>query len=80
MPRSPAPDEYAEEREERLAVVLDRLLNDSTISCSSAESLDRAIREHPDLEADIRELYSTAMIASDVAMFQSAEVSRILNG
>jgi eukaryotic-like serine/threonine-protein kinase len=80
MPRSPAPDEYAEEREERLAVVLDRLLNDSTISGSSAESLDRAIREHPDLEADIRELYSTAMIASDVAMFQSAEVSRILNG
>lgn len=75
-------DETAEERDERLAVVLDRLLNGSTIDSggSTAELLDRAVSEHPDLEAEIRELYSTAMIVDDVAMFQSAEVSRILDG
>lgn len=71
--------EEQSEREERLALVLDRLLRDSQQG-SSAEMLDRAVRENPDLEADIRELYTTAMIASDVALFQSAEVSRILDG
>ncbi len=74
--------ETADERDERLAVVLDGLLNRSSLDSgsSSAELLDRALREHPDLKAEIRELYSTAMIVDDVAMFQSAEVSRILDG
>ena len=38
------------------------------------------MRQHPDLERDIRELYATAMIASDVALLQSDEVSQILEG
>ncbi|MEO1979271.1 MAG: serine/threonine-protein kinase, partial [Fuerstiella sp.] len=66
-------------RDERLAEVLDRLLNDSQ-SGSSAELLDKAVRENPDLESDIRGLYATAMIAADVALLQSDEVSRIIAG
>ncbi|MEZ6130710.1 MAG: serine/threonine-protein kinase [Planctomycetaceae bacterium] len=65
------------DREERLATVLDGLLHGSRAE-SSAERLDAAVRRHPDLERDIRELYATAMIASDVALFQSADVSRSL--
>ncbi len=72
------PDEHSE-REERLAVVLDRLLNDSQAG-AAAELLEKAIRDHPDLEADLRELYGTAMIAADVAMFQSDEITRIMDG
>ena len=68
-----------DERDERLALVLDQMISNAG-NGSSAEILDRTIRENPDLENDIRELYATAMIASDVAMFQSAEVSRILDG
>ncbi|MDG1897904.1 MAG: serine/threonine-protein kinase [Fuerstiella sp.] len=64
-------------RDERLAEVLDRLINDSQ-RFSSAELLDQAVRDNPDLEADIRELYATAMIAADVAMLQSDELSHIM--
>jgi eukaryotic-like serine/threonine-protein kinase len=64
-------------RDERLADVLDRLINDSQ-SGSSAEFLDKAVRENPDLESDIRELYATAMVAADVALLQSDELSRII--
>ena len=49
-----------------LAIVLDRLISESADG-SSSELLEKAIREHPDLERDIRELYATAMIASDVS-------------
>lgn len=68
-----------EEREERLAIVLDQLINNSH-NGSSARLLDQAIADNPDIAEEIRELYGTAMIASDVALFQSSEVSRILNG
>lgn len=68
-----------DESEQRLAQILDQLINDSQ-SGSSAELLDRAVRQNPDLEADIRELYATAMIARDVAMLQSPDVSRIIDG
>lgn len=71
--------ETEEEREERLAIVLDRLINDSH-NGSSATLLDQAIADNPDIAGEIRELYGTAMIASDVALFQSSDVSRILNG
>ena len=72
-------DKLNDESEERLAKVLDTLVNDSR-NGSSANALDQAIRENPDLEADIRELYATAMIAADVALFQSVEVSRVIDG
>ena len=64
-------------RDERLAEVLDGLINDSQ-SGSSAELLDKAVRDNPDLESDIRELYATAMIAADVALLQSDELSQII--
>ncbi|MDG2130863.1 MAG: serine/threonine-protein kinase [Fuerstiella sp.] len=63
-------------RDERLAKVLDRLINDSQ-GDSSAELLDHAVHDNPDLEADIRELYATAMIAADVALLQSDELNHI---
>jgi len=63
-------------RDERLAKVLDRLINDSQ-GDSSAELLDQAVHDNPDLEADIRELYATAMIAADVALLQSDELNHI---
>lgn len=69
----------SEDSEERLAVVLDQLISDSGDSLS-AELLERAIHENPDLESEIRELYATAMIATDVALLQSDEVSRIISG
>ncbi|MCP4781996.1 MAG: serine/threonine protein kinase [Fuerstiella sp.] len=68
-----------DDRDERLAEVLDRLINDSQ-SASSAGLLDKAVRENPDLESDIRGLYATAMIAADVALLQSDEVSRMIAG
>ena len=68
-----------EEREERLAVLLEAMLLESPNGASD-ECLNRAIAENPDLASDLRELWATAMIASDVALFQSAEVSRILDG
>lgn len=68
-----------DERDERLALVLDAMISNSR-SGSSAEILDKAVGENPDLEQEIRELYATAMIASGVALFQSDEVSRIIDG
>ena len=81
MKQTPADkkSQASEEREERLAVVLEAMLLESPNGASDA-CLNRAIAENPDLESDLRELWATAMIASDVALFQSAEVSRILDG
>ena len=58
--------------------MLDRLINASSDG-SSSELLEQAIREHSDLEHDLRELYATAMIASDVALMQSEEVTAIID-
>lgn len=76
MPAEPA---LTDEQEERLALVLDRLLNESKDGRSAAP-LDAAVRENPDLEHELRELYATAMIAADVALLQSDEVSQLLDG
>lgn len=73
------PEDPFGEREERLALVLDQLLNKPQ-NGPSAEALDQAVRQHPDLETDLRELYNTAMMASDVALFQSTEVTQIIDG
>lgn len=74
----PPEQNQSEDDDERLAVVLDELLNDSGHG-PSPERLEQAVQEHPDLEAEIRELYATAMIASDVAMLQSGEFSEIID-
>ena len=60
-----------EEQERRLATVLDELIHQSKEG-SSAASLNSAIAKHPDLQAELRELYATAMIASDIAMRNAA--------
>ena len=60
-----------EEQERRLATVLDELIHQSKEG-SSAASLNSAIAKHPDLQAELRELYATAMIASDIAMQNAA--------
>ncbi|MEZ6058874.1 MAG: serine/threonine-protein kinase [Planctomycetaceae bacterium] len=64
------PKTQDDDREARLAAVLDRLLTESGRR-PSAELLKSAVREHPDLEVELRELFATAMIADDVALFQS---------
>lgn len=55
-----------DEQEARLATVLDKLVQDSKDGASVGD-LDEVIRQHPDLEVELRELYATAMIASDLA-------------
>ena len=80
---SQTPDEEdlsaADKREEQLANVLDSILHGNAAGTSESR-LNQAILEHPELAVDLRELWATAMIANDVALFQSAEVSRILDG
>lgn len=60
----------AEERDERLAVVFDQLIHDSR-SDSPEQKLEEAIRQHPDLATDLRELFATACIADDIALLAS---------
>ena len=64
-----------EEQEERLAVVLDELVRQSSDG-ASVVSLNSAIAKHPDLESELRELYATAMIASDVALLGEYDLAR----
>lgn len=69
----------ADERDERLAVVFDQLMQDSK-GGSSLQRLDEAIRKHPDLELDLRELFATAQIAEDIAMLQSSDLNHLTGG
>ncbi len=68
--------ESFDEREERLAVVLDELMQDSNESTAEAR-LEDAIRKHPDLAKDLRELFATTRIVDDIALLQSAELSHL---
>lgn len=62
--------ETADERDERLAVVFDQLLQDSR-GGSAAARLEDAIRRNPDLERDLRELFATARMAEDLALLDT---------
>ncbi len=62
--------ETADERDERLAVVFDQLLQDSRGGSATAR-LEDAIRRNPDLERDLRELFATARMAEDLALLDS---------
>ncbi|MFM7055679.1 MAG: serine/threonine-protein kinase [Planctomycetota bacterium] len=64
----------ADERDERLAVILDRLLHDSK-GGHGQQRLEEAIRLHPDLEQDLRELIATAQMADDLALLHSVSLS-----
>lgn len=72
-------DAAIEDREERLAVVFDRLMQDSQ-SGSAQQRLEEAVRQHPDLATDLRELFATARIADDVALLQSSELNHLTGG
>ena len=63
-----------EDRDERLAVIFDRLLQDSQHG-NGQQRLEEAIRLNPDLEQDLRELFATAQMAEDLAVLQSVSLS-----
>jgi serine/threonine-protein kinase len=62
--------ETADERDERLAVVFDQLMHDSR-SGPATTRLEAAIRQHPDLERELRELFATARMADDLALLDT---------
>jgi len=67
------------DHDERLAVVFDQLMQDSK-SGSPGERLEDAIRQHPDLAQDLRELFATTRIVDDIALLQSTELSHLTGG
>jgi eukaryotic-like serine/threonine-protein kinase len=73
------PDTISDDRDERLAVVFDQLMQDSK-GGAAQKRLNDAIRQHPDLATDLRELFATAQIADDIAMLQSSELNHLTGG
>jgi serine/threonine protein kinase len=72
-------DEVIVDRDERLAIVFDQLMQDSKRG-SAQKRLDEAIRQHPDLATDLRELFATAQIADDIALLQSSDLDQLTGG
>jgi serine/threonine protein kinase len=68
-----------DDRDERLAVVFDELMQDAR-SASAGKRLEDAISANPDLEHDLRELFATAQIADDIALFQSTDLNHLTGG
>lgn len=68
----------SDEKDERLAVVLDQLMNDSR-SGAGQQMLEEAIRCNPDLERDLRELFATAQMADDLALLNSITLSATIS-
>ena len=68
-----------DDRDERLAVVFDQLMQDSKNGAAS-QRLEDAIRQNPDLEQDLRELFATAQIADDIALLQSSDLNHLTGG
>ena len=54
-------------RDERLAELIGELVEQERLGQSP--DVEQVARQHPDLAADLRELWTTAMIAEDVASF-----------
>ncbi len=73
------PDTISDDRDERLAVVFDQLMQDSK-GGSAQKRLNDAIRQHPDLATDLRELFATAQIADDIALLQSSDLIHLTGG
>jgi serine/threonine-protein kinase len=69
--------ELANERDERLAVIFDQLMEDSRTG-GGQRRLEEAIRSNPDLERDLRELFATAQMADDLALLNSVTLSGTL--
>lgn len=68
--------ESNDDRDERLAIVFDQLMQDSC-SGSPQQKLEQAIRQHPDLAQDLTELFATAQIADDIALLQSTVIEKL---
>ena len=68
-----------DDHDERLAVVFDELMQHSK-GRSSQQRLEEAIRQHPDLAVDLRELFATAQIADDIALLQSSDLNHLTGG
>jgi serine/threonine-protein kinase len=68
-----------DQRDERLAVVFDQLMQDSREE-SPGTRLEEAIRQHPDLEQDLRELFATVQIVDDIALMQSTDLNHLTGG
>lgn len=63
--------------DERLIELLDRLASEARGGRQA--DLEAVVREHPDLEQDIRELWATMLLAEDFASF-SGELSELTGG
>ena len=72
-------DIASNDRDERLAVVFDQLMQDSR-SGAAQQRLAEAIQQYPDLATDLRELCATAQIADDIAMLQSSDLNYLTGG
>ncbi len=72
-------DAAIDDRDERLAVVFDQLMQDSK-GGAAQKRLNDAIRKHPDLATDLRELFATAQIADDIALLQSSDLNHLTGG
>ncbi len=68
--------ESNDDRDERLAIVFDQLMQDSR-SGSPQQKLEAAIRQYPDLAQDLKELFATAQIADDIALLQSTVIEEL---
>jgi len=73
------PDKTTDDRDERLAMVFDELMQDSQ-GGSAQRRLDDVVRQYPDLASDLRELFATAQIADDIAMLQSTDLNHLTGG
>lgn len=72
-------DAAKDDRDERLAVVFDQMMQASKPG-SPQKRLDDAVRLHPDLARDLRELFATTLIVDDIAMLQSTDLNHLTGG
>ncbi|MCX7388194.1 MAG: serine/threonine protein kinase [Planctomycetota bacterium] len=72
-------DAAIDDRDERLAVVFDQMMQASKPG-SPQKRLDDAVRLHPDLARDLRELFATTLIVDDIAMLQSTDLNHLTGG
>ena len=72
-------DAAIDDRDERLAVVFDQLMQNSK-GGAAQKRLNAAIRQYPDLATDLRELFATAQIADDIALLQSSDLNHLTGG
>src|SRR5687767_11340934 len=68
---SPVPESKADERDARLACLLETIAADAR--AGRAPDFERLAREHPDLSGELRELWAAVMVADAVALGSSQD-------